>query len=96
MNRLSGPHTNEVFSCQHIPHCKNVLRLHLAEDGTLTMYPIGAPTVKTNWKLQSEAKPPKSPWFDAENLFGGWIFSRDTAVDVHERGPNEPCSGATG
>jgi hypothetical protein len=31
-----------------------------------------------------------------QSLFGGWIFSRDTAGDVHERGPNEPCSGATG
>ena len=28
-----------------------------------------------------------------QSLFGGWIFSRDTVGDVHERGPNEPCSG---
>ena len=28
-----------------------------------------------------------------EKLFGGLMFSRDTAGDVHERGPNEPCSG---
>jgi len=32
----------------------------------------------------------------AKKLFGGWISSRDTAGDVHERDPNEPCSGATG
>ena len=28
-----------------------------------------------------------------EKLFGGLMFSRDTASDVHERGSNEPCSG---
>ena len=34
--------------------------------------------------------------FCPQKLFGGWIFRRDTAGDVHERDPNAPCSGATG
>lgn len=66
MNRLFGVHTNEVFSCQHIPHYKNVLRLHVGDDGEVTIYPIGVPTVETNWELQSEATPPQAPWFDAK------------------------------
>ena len=31
-----------------------------------------------------------------QNLFGGWIFSRDTVVEVPERRSNDSCSGATG
>ena len=31
-----------------------------------------------------------------ENLFGGWMRSRDTVGDAAKRRSNEPCSGATG
>jgi len=58
-----------------------------------------AETTDAQWKqMASEAREQKkkSDSTTLENLFDGWIFSRDTAGDVHERGPNEPCSAATG
>ena len=33
------------------------------------------------------------PLVGRQKPFGGWIFSRDTAGDVHEQDPNEPRSG---
>ncbi|PSQ96656.1 MAG: hypothetical protein BRD55_05070 [Bacteroidetes bacterium SW_9_63_38] len=64
-NRLLGMHTNEVFSCQHIPDYKNVLRLRLDEEGDLTIYPVGIETVETKWSLQPDGTP-EDPWFEGE------------------------------
>ncbi len=50
--------------------------------------------VRSSPQMQSAGGSPcwGASW-TAQDLFGGWIFSRDTAGNVHERSPNEPCSG---
>lgn len=62
-NRLLGMHSNDVFSCQHIPDYKNMLRLHIDEEGGLTIYPLGVPTVETDWSLRPDGRP-QDPWFE--------------------------------
>ena len=66
MNRGLDAHTNEVFSCQHIPHYKHAVRLHIAKDGGLTIYPLGVPTVETQWSLRPNGRP-QDPWFEGES-----------------------------
>lgn len=45
-----GRHANEAFSALSIPHFKNFLRLRIAPDGTLTIFPIGLRKVPGKWK----------------------------------------------
>jgi Calcineurin-like phosphoesterase len=40
---------NQVFSAQSIADYKNFLRLHLASDGALTIYPLGVERVGREW-----------------------------------------------
>lgn len=81
MNRLLGAHTNEVFSCQHSPHYKNLLRLHVTDDGTLRMYPLGVPTVETNWQLRPEGGS-QDPWFVGETPIANRVELIEPPVDV--------------
>lgn len=60
-----GSHSNEIFSCQHIPHYKNFVRLHVESDSGLTIYPMGVPTVETEWSLRPDGRP-QDPWFEGE------------------------------
>jgi hypothetical protein len=53
---ILGRHSNEAFSSLHIQDYKNFLRLHLASDGTLTIYPIGIDRVPRRWYA---ANPPE-------------------------------------
>jgi len=64
-NRLLGIHANEVFSCQHIPDYKNVLRLRINADGALTIYPIGLKHVNSDWSLRPDGRP-QDPWFEGK------------------------------
>lgn len=52
-----------MFSCQHIPHDKHGVRLHVDEKAELTMYSLGVPTVETNWSLRSDGRP-QEPRFE--------------------------------
>jgi len=61
---VPGVHANELFSCQHLPNYKHVLRLHVEADG-LTIYPIGVRAVETRWSLRPDGAP-EDPWFDGE------------------------------
>lgn len=45
-----GRHSNEAFSSLRIEDFKNFLRLHIAKDGTLTIFPIGIERVPRKWK----------------------------------------------
>ena len=47
---LFGRHSNEAFSALAIEDYKNFLRMHLAPDGTLTIYPIKLERVPRAWK----------------------------------------------
>jgi hypothetical protein len=41
---------NTVFTGQSIPDFKNMLRMHFADDGGLTVYPLGVDRVGRNWE----------------------------------------------
>jgi hypothetical protein len=45
-----GRHGNEAFSSLGVEDWKNSLRLHINEDGDLTIYPIGLRRVPRDWK----------------------------------------------
>jgi hypothetical protein len=47
---LFGRHDNEAFSSLAIPDWKNFLRLHIAADGALRIYPIGIDRVPRRWR----------------------------------------------
>jgi hypothetical protein len=66
---------NELFAGQGIEDRKSFLRMHLASDGTLTIYPIGVTTICREW----EATP-------GEGSHDPWLRPR-SALDIH---PIEP------
>ena len=58
-----GVNVNELFSGQSIIDSKSFLRLHIAADGTLTIYPIAVPKVSRKWRATPEAAP-TAPWLE--------------------------------
>ena len=46
----AGKHTNEVFASQSIVDYKNLLRIHLAPDGRLTVHPLGVRRACRGWR----------------------------------------------
>jgi hypothetical protein len=56
-----GVNVNELFSGQGIDDAKSFLRLHIARDGTVTIYPIAVDTICRAWTPDPEA-PADHPW----------------------------------
>ena len=48
---------NQVFTGQSIPDYKNLLRMHFAADGSLTIYPLGVDRTGREWDHTPEASP---------------------------------------
>jgi Calcineurin-like phosphoesterase len=63
---LFGWHTNEVFAAQSIVDYRNFLRMKIAENGDLTIYPIGLRKVPLKWRLRLDRKKtePWQPFYD--------------------------------
>ncbi|WP_206442903.1 metallophosphoesterase family protein [Candidatus Protofrankia californiensis] len=61
-DRLAGVNTNELFAAQGIADYKNLLRLHIGLDGSLTVYPVGVRTVPKRWYFSPDAAS-SAPWF---------------------------------
>ncbi len=59
---LLGFHGNEAYAPLHYPHYKNFLRLHIGDDGNLTVYPVGIDRVAKKWQAAPDA-PADAPWF---------------------------------
>lgn len=57
-----GINVNELFAGQGIEDYKSFLRLHLAPDGSLTIYPIGVDRVCRRWRADPDAPRPEAPW----------------------------------
>jgi len=57
-----GFHSNEGYAPLHHMDLKHFLRLHIAADGVLTVYPIGVDHVGRTWELRPD-DPPGAPWF---------------------------------
>jgi hypothetical protein len=56
---LFGRHGNEAFSSLSIEDWKNFIRLHIDEQGTLTIYPVGIRRVPRKWKEHNGETGPK-------------------------------------
>jgi len=52
-------HHNEAFSAIKIPDFKNFLRLNIAENGDLTIYPIGVERITSKWKPYDSRSVPR-------------------------------------
>jgi hypothetical protein len=52
-----GRHSNEAFSALRIEDYKNFLRLHIAKDGSLIIFPIGVEQVPRGWKATGSTSP---------------------------------------
>lgn len=50
---LFGRHGNEAFSSLSVEDWKNFLRLHINENGDLTIYPVGLKRVPRKWKRRT-------------------------------------------
>ena len=57
-----GLHGTEGYAPLHHQDLKHFLRLHIAADGALTVYPIGVDRVGRKWTLCPDA-PAHAPWF---------------------------------
>jgi hypothetical protein len=55
-----GRHANEGFSSLRIENFKSFLRLRIARDGTLTIFPIGVRTVPNYRKSGSDQPLPQA------------------------------------
>ena len=53
---------NELFAAQSIEHYKSFLRLHVATDGSLTIYPIGVDRICRRWRPDPDGQRPDAPW----------------------------------
>jgi hypothetical protein len=53
---IFGRHDNEAFSALRIQDYKNFLRLHIDEEGTLTIFPIKIEKVSRRWKKREDEK----------------------------------------
>jgi hypothetical protein len=60
---LGNTHANEAFSAQHIADYKSLLRMHIDENGVLTIYPIKVERVPKKWRFEPKGQP-YDPWFE--------------------------------
>ena len=58
-----GVNLNELFAGQGIQGYKGFLRLHIARDGSLTIYPIGIDSANKRWRATPTAAP-TAPWIE--------------------------------
>lgn len=56
-----GLHGNEAFAPLHHMDQKNFLRLHIDEDGALTVYPVGIDRMVRRWRFDPDG-PAAGPW----------------------------------
>ena len=52
---------NELYAGLGIEDVKSFLRLHIASDGSLTIYPVAVDVVATQWRADPDA-PDDAPW----------------------------------
>jgi hypothetical protein len=58
-----GVNLNELFAGQGIQGFKGFLRMHIAADGSLTIYPIGVDAVRKTWRAVPSA-PSHASWIE--------------------------------
>ncbi|HEV3401404.1 MAG TPA: hypothetical protein VG078_06240, partial [Acidimicrobiales bacterium] len=63
LTNLLGFHGNEAYAPLHYPNYKNFLRLHIGDDGNLTVYPVGIDKVTRKWQSSPDAAS-DAPWLE--------------------------------
>jgi hypothetical protein len=63
-----GVNLNELFSASGIIDSKSFLRMHIAADGTLTLYPIGIRRSSRRWRPMPDGDPHTSWLAPADRL----------------------------
>jgi hypothetical protein len=85
----SSRHSEETFSAMKIQDYKHFLRLHLARDGSLTIYPIRVERVPRHWRDRLARDPGSSRLQPEQPLIAELI---EPAIIVP--GENAPASPA--
>lgn len=94
-NRYLHVHANEVFLCQSLQDYKSFLRLHLARDGSLTIYPIGVERVVRSrrftgprgWRLRRHAQPGEA-WIEPpDRLIASYAQLIEAPIQVQRSAP---------
>ncbi len=75
-------HSNEAFSSLRIQDYKNFLRLHLASDGTLTIYPIGIDKVPRRWEYTT---PPKGSHYHPKEDLKPHLIEEPIVIPAKEK-----------
>ncbi|WP_436533152.1 metallophosphoesterase family protein [Actinoplanes sp. HUAS TT8] len=69
-----GVNLNELFSAQGIIDSKSFLRMHVAADGTLTIYPLGVRRVVRRWRTAPDGEA-HSSWLVPEDRLHAHLIS---------------------
>jgi hypothetical protein len=87
--------TNELFAGQGIEDAKSFLRLHIAADGTLTVYAIGIDKISRKWSADPNG-PPGSSWLRPDEPLQPHLIEQPFIVDgPAETTPTPPPKPAT-
>lgn len=86
---------NELFAAQGIIDHKSFLRLHIATDGSLTIYPIAVDRVCRRWRPDPDAGRPDAPWIVPATPKDGPRY-RLAEPPVRVAGPTRPGRTAAG
>ncbi|HJT68353.1 MAG TPA: metallophosphoesterase [Pyrinomonadaceae bacterium] len=96
-----GRHGNEAFSSLGVEDWKNFVRLHINEEGDLTIYPIGIRRVPRKWKPRTgphgpELEPDDRQATDAELIEPPVVMKCVTKLTATDTGVKaEPAAKAT-
>jgi hypothetical protein len=71
---LFGQHRAEILPTLGVQDYKSFVRLHVAADATLTIYPIGIEDVPRNWRFEPGGRP-EDPWFTTDQPIGALVAS---------------------
>jgi hypothetical protein len=94
---LFGVHLNESFGAMRVIDHKCFLRMHLAGDGSLTVYPVGVDRVARRFRVAPEA-PADAPWLEPTEPVLPRLIEDPVVLPPPHRappGPVGPGRGAT-
>ncbi|MEJ3749736.1 metallophosphoesterase [Actinomycetes bacterium KLBMP 9797] len=74
-----GVNLNELYAGQGIEDAKSFLRMHIAADGTLTVYPVAIDDVCHSWRPNPDA-PDDSPWLEPREELSARLAEREPIV----------------
>jgi hypothetical protein len=89
-----GRHSNEAFSALRIEDFKHFLRLHIAPDGGLRIFPIGIERVPRRWK-PVEAAGPEDAQLEPDDPRATPPVSIEPAIVVRAQDTAHGCTRGT-